>query len=172
MIGQIIMFGGDFAPEGWAFCDGQLLAIASHSALFSILGTAYGGDGHTTFGLPDLRGRIPLNPRTGPGLPTYRRGQKGGTTQVSITTANMPSHNHNVELRAGPIDATSHNPNGNVLGSSDTYEPSPGVGNLVNMSKDSISESNVGGSLPLQIENPYLGVNFIIALIGIYPSRS
>lgn len=167
-----MMFGGNFAPRGWAFCDGQLLAISSHSALFSILGTTYGGDGRTTFALPDLRGRIAMNPRHGPGLPEYRLGQRGGTTEVTITTAHMPSHNHNVEMRAGRVPATGQNPNGNVLGSAAIYEPSTDATDIVTMAKESIRESNVGGSMPLQIENPFLCVNFIIALEGIFPSRS
>ena len=93
-IGEIVMFGGNFAPRGWAFCDGQLLAIASNTALFSVLGTTYGGDGRTTFALPDLRGRVPIHPGHGPGLSAYALGQKGGTETVTLTQNQMPSHSH------------------------------------------------------------------------------
>ena len=91
-IGLIVMFGGNFAPRGWALCDGQLLSISSNSALFSILGTTYGGDGRTTFGLPDLRGRVPMHPGTGPGLSPRTLGQKSGTETVQLTTAQLPPH--------------------------------------------------------------------------------
>ncbi len=166
------MFGGNFAPRGWAYCDGQLLPISQYSALFSLLGTIYGGDGRTTFALPDLRGRFPLHPGNGPGLPSYRLGERGGTPQVNILAANLPSHNHGVKMRAARAQATVQNPNGNVLGGALSYEASPGSGSLVDMSADSIQEFNVGNNIPLQIENPFLGVNFIIALQGTFPSRS
>ncbi|KRS10186.1 hypothetical protein XM53_22310, partial [Roseovarius atlanticus] len=104
-IGQIVLFGGNFAPRNWAFCDGQLVAISQNSALFSILGTTYGGDGRTTFGLPDLRGRVPIGPRQGPGLTFYREGQKGGAEDVTLTQAEMPSHSHatNVQTTANML---------------------------------------------------------------------
>ena len=93
-IAEIIMFGGNFAPRGWAFCDGQLLAINTNQALFSLLGTTYGGDGRTTFGLPDLRGRVPVHPGTGPGLTQRRLGEKGGTETNTMNINQMPEHNH------------------------------------------------------------------------------
>ena len=166
------MFGGNFAPRGWAFCDGQLLPISQNSALFSILGTVYGGDGRTTFALPDLRGRFPLHPGNGPGLPAYRLGQKGGNYETYIQSMNLPSHNHSVALRAGRVAATAQNPSQNVLAGALTYEASPGAEAMVPMSADSIQELNVGGNQPVSIENPYTAVNFIIALQGVFPSRS
>jgi len=96
-IGEISMFGGNFAPRNWAFCDGQLLAISQNTALFSLLGTIYGGDGRTTFALPDLRGRVPIHSGNGPGLSNYRVGQKGGTETVTLNVTQIPSHNHTVK---------------------------------------------------------------------------
>src|SRR5213083_1523824 len=112
-IGEIVMFGGNFAPRGWAFCNGQLLAIAQNTALFSILGTTYGGDGQTTFALPDLRGRSPVHAGQGPGLSTYARGEQGGTEQVTLRAVELPPHNH--ILYASKADATASSPGGNSL---------------------------------------------------------
>ena len=95
-IGEISMFAGNFAPRGWAFCEGQLLPIAQNQSLFSILGTTYGGDGRTTFGLPDMRGRVSIHPGTGPGLTNYRLGNKGGSETTTLTTNQLPSHNHTI----------------------------------------------------------------------------
>lgn len=171
-IGQIIMFGGNFAPRGWAFCDGQLLAISSHSALFSILGTTYGGDGRTTFGLPDLRGRIAMHPGNGPGLTPYTLGQAGGQEQVTLTPPQMPAHNHNVQvtLHASSADGDDPNPIGRFPGKSteDTYsDTSDG-----NMAAPVVTEQNTGGGQPHTNVQPFRCVNYIIALVGVFPSRS
>jgi len=174
-IAQIMMFGGNFAPRGWALCDGQLLPISSHSALFSILGTTYGGDGRTTFGLPDLRGRFPMHPGNGPGLPSRRLGERGGQTDVILNNTNLPAHNHSVALHGARVAADSKNPNNNALGltaGSDTYVINDNIAQLAPMASQSISEQNVGNNLGFSVENPYLTVNFIIALEGIFPSRS
>ncbi|MEP5154563.1 tail fiber protein [Planktotalea sp.] len=171
-LAQIVMFGGNFAPRGWALCDGQLLPISSNSALFSILGTIYGGDGRTTFALPDLRGRFPLHPGNGPGLPSYREGQKGGQYEVSLTIPHLPSHNHTAILQAGQVPATSQNAAGKVLGGAEIYEADVPASNLTAMGPDSVRLANTGGSIPFSIENPYTAVNFIIALQGVFPSRS
>jgi len=165
-IGEIIMFGGNFAPRGWAFCDGQLLAISSHSALFSILGTTYGGDGRTTFGLPDMRGRVPIHPGNGPGLSDYRLGQKGGRELVTLSVANLPSHSH--DLKGENTEANAINPTSAVLANGETYKAN-GTPNAI-MKAGSIG--NTGGSQPFDIRQPYLCVNFIIALVGVYPSRN
>src|SRR5680860_143283 len=109
-LAQIIMFGGNFAPRGWAFCEGQLLAISQYTAVFSLLGTTYGGDGRTTFGLPDFRGRVPMHHGTGPGLPTVRLGEKGGSPTTTLGLQNLPSHTHTVSPRCSSDAATSSSP--------------------------------------------------------------
>lgn len=165
--GEIRMFGGNFAPRGWAKCDGQLLAISQNDALFSLLGTFYGGDGRTTFGLPDLRGRIPIHNGSGPGLSTRRLGEKGGVEQVVLTPAELPPHGH--DLQASKQSATSASAADNVFARSvgDVYtpdlDPMPLHANVISMA---------GGSQPHGNVMPFTCVTFIIALIGIYPSRS
>lgn len=179
-IGEIVMFGGNFSPRGWAYCDGQLLSIASNTALFSILGTTYGGDGRTTFALPDLRGRAPIHPGTGPGLSTYRLGQRGGNETTVLNVTNMPSHSH---IAAGTAKAsysppsggaTLPNPSGNNFsGATGTNIYSSNPSN-VTMAADNIAVTvgSTGGSMPFGNMQPYLAVNFIIATVGIFPSRN
>ena len=111
-IGEIKMFAGNFAPRGWALCDGQLLAVSQNDALFSLFGTIYGGDGRTTFGLPDLRGRIPIHAGSGPGLSPRRLGAKGGAENVTLTTAQLPAHKH--DIFASSAGASAGNPLNNV----------------------------------------------------------
>jgi len=174
-IGQIIMFGGNFAPRGWAFCDGQLLAISQNTALFSILGTIYGGDGRTTFALPDLRGRVAMHEGSGPGLSNRQLGQRGGSQTTTLTVSNMPTHNHNVGLRAEAAAGSTANPTNALLAVSTNqdriYAP-PAPANEIAMHPDSISQQNVGGNQSFGNEQPYTVVNYIIALIGLFPSRS
>jgi len=173
---EIMMFGGNFAPRGWAFCDGQLLAINAYQALFSLLGTTYGGDGRTTFALPDMRSRHPIHPGDGPGLSTYTLGEKGGRETVTLTTATLPSHNHSHNHTQPVTDAvgTTRNPNGNVpaTDSADdlTYAPAPGANQ--SFQAGSTASVNTGAGLDFQMLDPFLAVNFIIATQGIYPSRS
>ena len=175
-IGQITMFGGNFAPRSWAFCDGQLLAISSHQALFSILGTTYGGDGRTTFGLPDLRGRVPMHPGNGPGLSPRRLGEKAGVEQVALNTNEIPQHTHalnNPELRASANPADTNSPGFNALAMAPAYNDTdtPSVA----MHPDSITDltlGNTGGGGAHANVQPFLGINFIIALQGIFPSRN
>ena len=174
-LAQIIMFGGNFAPRGWALCDGQLLPINQYQALFSLLGTTYGGDGRTTFALPELRGRAPVHSGQGPGLTDRRLGSKGGTETNTLVTANMPSHNHNPQLRAESAAGSSGNPTNNLLGvvttGADIYAP-PVPAAEVNMSGDGIVSSNVGNSTAVNNMMPYQAVNYIIALQGTFPSRN
>jgi microcystin-dependent protein len=167
-IGEIRMFAGNFAPRGWAFCDGQLLAISQNDALFSLLGTIYGGDGRTTFGLPDMRGRIPNHAGSGPGLSSRRLGDKLGNENETLNTSQLPSHSH--EFQASTASGTQSTNNGQYLASSANvrvFRPVGATGNLL-----STSMTNVGGNSPHNNMMPFLCINFIIALFGIYPSRS
>ncbi len=168
-IAQIIMFGGNFAPRGWAFCDGQLLAISTNQALFSILGTTYGGDGRTTFGLPDLRGRYAMHPGNGPGLTPRQLGQRGGSETNTLTTQNMPAHNHAATLHASGNPADSANPTGARPGMAEAYSAQAAS---VSLAADAATTANTGGGNAVNNVPPYHCVNFIIALQGIFPSRN
>jgi microcystin-dependent protein len=179
-IAQIVMFGGNFAPRGWALCEGQLLPINQYQALFSLLGTTYGGDGRTTFALPDMRGRVAMHPGTGPGLSSYRLGQRGGTETNTLTIQNLPSHNHTATATA-TVMAT------NARGNADTPEnktwarksrdkdystQAPDVEMHADTVAVNVTINNTGGNVPVNNIQPYVTVNHIIALIGFYPSRS
>jgi microcystin-dependent protein len=166
-IGEIRGFGGNFAPRGWSLCQGQPLSIAQNSALFSILGTTYGGDGVTTFALPDLRGRVPIQQGTGPGLSNYALGQQTGTETVTLNTTQMPSHNH--ALLASGEDAGNKNPSGQVLATTTTpaYVATP-----IDVVMNPLAINNTGGNQPHNNLQPLLAINFIIALVGIFPSRN
>ena len=171
-LGEIRMFGGNFAPVGWAFCSGQLLPIAQNTALFSLLGTTYGGNGQTTFALPDLRGRVPMSFGQGPGLSPRNLGEAAGSEGVTLLTTQMPSHNHAANGATG--NATAPSPQGGVWaqqvdsqgGTGNGYTAAPNT----TMSPQAIGQA--GGNQPHDNLQPYLCVNFIIALQGIYPSRS
>jgi microcystin-dependent protein len=166
-VGEIRMFAGNFAPRGWAFCDGQLLAVSQNDALFSLLGTIYGGDGRTTFGLPDLRGRIPLHAGTGPGLSPRRLGAKSGDENVTLTTNQLASHSH--EFNANKAAATGAAPQGKMTAEivgGFLYEPTAQAASLA-----STVVANTGGSRSHSNLMPTLCINYIIALFGIYPSR-
>lgn len=191
-IGQITLFAGNFAPRGWAFCQGQLLSIAQNSALFSILGTTYGGNGQTTFALPDLRGRAPVGVGQGPGLAGVNLGEMAGTQNVSLTTGNMPMHTHPATFTPGAAAqvnvtdtvGTLRTGAGNVLAQTPTggqgaalvYAPgdSPVSGQLAGVSGGggSVEVGVAGGSQPFSILQPYLGLNYIICLEGVFPSRN
>jgi microcystin-dependent protein len=163
------MFGGNFAPVGWALCQGQLLPISTYDALYSLLGTTYGGDGTTTFALPDLRGRVPVHQGTSQGT-TYTLGQRGGEESVTITNNQIPGHSHGAAANSG--SGTTAVPTGNYWAASSQqaqYVPGTTPG-LQSMSAASVS--TVGGGLPHDNMLPFLAVNFIIALEGIFPPRS
>ncbi|YCM46714.1 tail fiber protein [Verrucomicrobiaceae bacterium 227] len=173
-IGEIKIFAGNFAPRGWALCDGQLLAISTNDALFSLLGTIYGGDGRTTFGLPDMRGRVPVHQGSGPGLTDRRIGVRGGQEQVTLTSTQMPAHDHGGRLQAVDKDATTANAAGAMLAKSvgnSIYHTGVGRGSKPNVMNTSAIQS-VGGSQSHNNIAPVQCVNFIIALVGIYPSRN
>lgn len=168
-VGEIRMFAGNFAPRGWAFTDGQLLAVSQNDALFSLYGTTYGGDGRTTFGLPDLRGRIPLHQGQGPGLSPRRLGSKSGAEQVQLTVNQIPSHTH--DLIATTELATSTSAHGNLLADETAdltlYDQQDQTADLA-----PTSVGSSGGSQPHTNLMPTLCINFIAALFGIYPSRN
>ncbi|QRM88374.1 phage tail protein [Lacinutrix sp. WUR7] len=171
-IAQIILFGGTFAPRGWAYCDGQLLPISQYNALFSLLGTTYGGDGRTTFALPDLRGRVPVHPGSGPGQPTIKLGQKGGEAAVILNANQMPTHNHTAVTNAvSPIPrggATVTNP-------ANAYNAEGGVfatGANAQMAADATVIGQSGGNLPHNNMQPFTALSYIIALQGVFPSRN
>ncbi len=166
-VGEIRMFAGNFAPRGWAFCDGQLLAVSQNDALFSLLGTIYGGDGRTTFGLPDMRGRIPIHAGSGPGLSPRRLGAKGGAENVTVTVNQLPSHTHTLQVSAAT--GTQNNPGGELISASPNiriYRPAAPSAPF-----DTASIAAVGGSRSHTNLMPALCIQFIIALVGIYPSR-
>ena len=172
-IGTVIMFAGNFAPRGWAFCDGQLLSISSNSALFSILGTTYGGDGRTTFGLPDLRGRAPVHAGSGPGLTTRSLGTKSGAEAVTLTEAQIASHNHNMGV-ANAIGTTDA-PAGNVLARPRVAGADPPVNAYTTPQNEQLKADAItmtGGGQSHANMPPFLVINFIIALVGIFPSRN
>ncbi|MCP4303296.1 MAG: phage tail protein [bacterium] len=166
-VGEIRMFAGNFAPRGWSFCDGQLLAVSQNDALFSLLGTIYGGDGRTTFGLPDMRGRIPIHAGGGPGLSNRSLGSKGGTEKETLTVNQLPSHRH--DAFASSSSGSSGNPGNNVSATAPANAYSTALAVPQNMNSAAVSLT--GGSQSLTNLMPTLCVHFIIALFGIYPSR-
>ncbi|HKJ30315.1 MAG TPA: tail fiber protein [Balneolales bacterium] len=193
-IGEIRMFAGNFAPRDWEFCNGQLIAISQNQALFSVIGTIYGGDGRTTFGLPDLRGRMPVGAGQGPGLSGRRLGEKEGTENVTLNVSQIPSHNHKAtatpnltaNIQANSANATTGAPGNNYLAQS-IYPTGRGASDPVNTYSDSsdgtkINGGTVDGSIDVNVENtgnsqahnnmqPFLGMNFIICVNGLYPER-
>jgi microcystin-dependent protein len=180
-IAEIIMFGGNFAPRGWAFCNGQLLPISSNSALFSILGTTYGGDGRTTFALPDLRGRAGMHAGTGPGLSTRRLGQRGGTEYNILTSNQLPAHNHTASLKVssgnGATGAATQGASIATTGSTvdRAFVPALNYNNTapdITLNGASVVTANAGSSQQINNMQPFEVVNYIIALVGVYPSRS
>lgn len=174
-LGEITMFAGNFAPRGWAFCDGQLLPIAQNTALFSLLGTMYGGDGRTTFGLPEMRGRFARHAGQGPGLPEVRQGNGSGRVSHTLSVSEMPSHNHIASLHGELATADKISPQGNMLAVTDPTNPiyaAPVPADNRTMASESIVVGNTGAGMEFDIMNPYCTVQFIIALTGTFPSRS
>lgn len=169
-LAEIRMFGGTFAPRGWAFCQAQILSIAQNSALFSLLGTTYGGDGVQTFALPDLRGRVPVGTGQGPGLPAMNLGQLAGSPTHTLLSTEMPIHVHTVGAPATTGDATSKNPSGNVPAA--TASPVYAAASAADATMGGGSTGAAGGNQPHNIMQPHIGLSFIIALEGIYPSRN
>lgn len=184
-IGEIRMFGGNFAIRGWSTCDGQLLAISSHSALFSILGTIYGGDGRTTFALPDLRGRVPMHQGNGPGLSDRRIGQKSGQEYHTLIQSEIPNHTHqassqvqhNLTLKTS-AEGEEQSPDGQLPAplAGDSFGPAGAntmaAGGVTGAIEVTTTNFPTGGGQSHYNMQPYLVVTYLIALVGIFPSRN
>jgi len=180
-IGEIKMVGFNFAPRGFAFCDGQLLPINQNTALFSLLGTTFGGDGRTIFGLPDLRGRTAVHPGSGAGLLTRSWGEKWGADNVVLTVSQLPAHTHDVSGIAATLKAydgrgNSDNPTGNALAKKSRTKIYSDAAPSVDMHPDSVQLTGslgvTGGNAPVNVRDPSLGIYHVIALQGIFPSRN
>jgi microcystin-dependent protein len=200
-LGEIRMFGGNFAPRGWAFCQGQLLPIAQNTALFSLLGTTYGGNGQTNFALPDLRSRSPVGMGTGPGLSTIDQGQLGGVESETLTQAQLPMHTHMAQ--STPFNASLTGQISVPAATTGTTQAAPGTTTVLGpvaaggragtlyatgapdttlapfnatltgqLTPNNPTIGVAGGSQPIGLRNPYIGINFIIAIEGIFPSRN
>src|SRR5882724_11529511 len=165
-VGEIRMFGGNFAPAGWAFCQGQLMAISENETLFNLIGTTYGGDGQETFGIPDLQGWIPIHAGTGSDGITYTLGEKAGVESVTLTVQQIPIHNHPLLATDGAGSAT--DPTGHVVAKPDKNLYRPGPAN-VPMATQAIGP--MGGSQPHENLQPYLCISFIISLFGVFPHQ-
>jgi microcystin-dependent protein len=160
-VGEIRMFAGNFAPAGWMFCEGQLLPISENETLFQLIGTTYGGDGQSTFALPDLRGRIPIHQGNG-----FILAETGGAEEITLTVSQIPAHSH--PFLASNTTALNANPQGNVLGNQTLAQMY--IEDVTNTNLAATAISPVGGSQPHTNFQPYLCVNFIISLFGIFPS--
>jgi microcystin-dependent protein len=167
-IGEIRIFAGSFAPRGWAFCNGQLIPISQNTALFSLLGTLYGGDGRATFALPDLRGRVPLHAGQGFGLSDYPLGSRGGSEQVTLSTEQLPAHSH--ALLACDAEGDQRSPANHALATLEEGLIYSAAEPTVAMAKDAMAPT--GNGQPHENRPPYLAVNYIIALQGVFPARS
>jgi len=176
IIGAIWSFGFNFAPLGWMLCQGQLLSIAENQALYTLIGTTYGGDGQVTFALPDLRGRVIIGAGQGTGQPNYVVGQQAGNENITLTTANLPAHSHQVLSAKVPVNTaggTTNDPTGGVFAG-----PQSSLGNVYQTTTNTQMAANngtttpTGNSLPLSILNPFLTINYCICVEGIFPSRN
>ncbi len=173
-LAEIRMFAGNFAPRAWLFCNGQLLSIAQNTAVFALVGTTYGGDGQVTFGMPDFRGRIAVGTGNGAGLPSVQLGEAGGSNSSTLLSTNLPAHTHqvtgNINVQAASDGALSSDPAGKYVGPGNFYAAS----DPVNMAPTAINLPTTisGSSSPISNMQPYLGMNYIICIEGIFPSRN
>ena len=168
-VGEIRMFGGNFPPSGWAFCNGALMPISENETLFNLIGTTYGGDGQETFALPDLQGRVPVHAGQGPGISqNYQLGEKGGVETVTLTAPTIPIHSH--AFVASSAGASSLDPTGQVLAQTAQRAIYTEDTTTTNLAASAVSP--VGGSQPHENMAPYLCINFIISLFGVFPSQN
>jgi microcystin-dependent protein len=167
-VGEIRMFGGSFAPAGWAFCSGQIMPISENDTLFNLIGTTYGGDGQETFGLPDLQGRIPIHAGQGSGLSPYILGEKAGTENVTLTTQQLPNHSHTVLASADPASSTQAA--GNITAATNQLKIYTENATSKVFAPNTLSV--VGGSQPHENMMPFLVITFIISLFGIFPTQN
>lgn len=174
VLAVISMFAGDFAPKRWAFCSGQLLSISQNQALFSLLGTTYGGDGRVTFGLPDLRGRTPIHVGQGQGLPNYTLGERTGTETINLSIQNLPLHTHSASFSfaVSSLPPDADEPDGNLPAVSSINAYNQGASANGQLGGVSMVVQPAGSSQPFSIRQPYLAINFIICVSGIFPSRN
>lgn len=170
-IGQIYLVGYAFAQRGFALCEGQLIAISQNTALFSLIGTQFGGNGTQTFALPDLRGRVAIGQGSGINVSPRTIGQMGGSETTTLSTANLPSHTHSAALMAEDTPASASTPSGNLMAQANIYAPA-GRGADVALNTASVTVGATGGNQPAQTMPPFLVLNYEIALQGIFPSRS
>ena len=166
-IGQIQAFGFNFPPRGWAFCNGQLLSISQNTALFSLLGTTYGGNGQTTFALPDLRGRSLVGYGNGPGLSSIQQGEMWGQEMVTLLPNNLPAHNHPVTVAVNTANGEESASTSYLASHASAFSEAPTAGAVLK----GVTSGPAGGGQPFSNRNPYLGIYVSIALQGIYPSR-
>ncbi|GAB4109778.1 MAG: tail fiber protein [Roseiflexaceae bacterium] len=167
-VAEIRIFGFNFAPKGWAFCDGQILPLSQNTALFSLLGTTYGGNGMSNFALPNLQGRAPMQPGQGPGLSLHDLGEEGGSETVTLLESEIPSHTH--ALQGVTSLSAARTPAGNALARSRGGNAYTAATNMASMAPEAVAP--VGGDQPHNNMQPYLGLNFCIALQGVYPPRT
>jgi len=171
-VGQVSAFAGNFCPRGWMGADGTLLPISQNTALFSLYGTYYGGDGRVSFGLPDLRGRRPVGFGNGPGIGAYTMGEKAGTAEFTLLVNNLPNHNHIGASRASNLAGDTANPNDNSLATTGTEKIYHSGSPAVNMDVGTVTVNNTGGSQMVQKQSPYQVIRWCVATVGIYPSRN
>jgi microcystin-dependent protein len=167
-VGEIRMFAGNFAPAGWMFCEGQTLPISENDVLFTLIGTTYGGDGESTFNLPNLASRVPLHMGTGPDGTTYQIGEMAGTEQETLTVQQIPNHTHPYTVTNAVAQAT--NPTGSVVGQS--TQATLYIDDVPNAAMSPLAIGPAGGSQPHENTQPFLCINFIISLFGVFPSQT
>ncbi|MCU0324302.1 MAG: tail fiber protein [Spirosomaceae bacterium] len=175
-IAEIRLFAGNFNPRGWAFCSGSLLSIAQNTALFSLVGTTYGGNGQTTFALPDFRGRIGVGTGNGAGLPSVTLGEMSGFPTTTLLSINLPAHTHTLSggltPQASNTGASSSDPTSKFVGKGSFYAPAGDNISMAQIPATGLQTSAAGSNSPVSVMQPYLGLNFIICVEGIYPSRN